>query len=61
MTTNELFNHITKEKGWHIGFCADSTANVWKHRHSKGKLTDDAYKRMFGHFGYRKTDEWVKV
>lgn len=61
MNTKELFELVTKESRWWEGFCAESTARVIKHRHNENRLPTDAYKRLFGHFGYKLTDKWEKT
>jgi len=66
--TRDLFQVITATKNWYEGleldpptpFCDKNAAQVLKHRHNNGELSEESYEKLFFHFGYKKELVWTK-
>lgn len=59
MKEEELFQIITSDHKWYVGFCSKGYATQIQQRYEKGTLSQKSIDKMFDHFGYEKKQEVV--
>lgn len=62
MTEQEVFNEITSNLKWYVGYCTAAYASELKSKFYAGILGEKAKNKLFNHFGYKvkKESVWEK-
>ena len=62
MTEKQVFEQITSQLKWYIGYCSQPYASQLLVRFENGNLKSETINKMFKHFGYvvNEPTQWVK-
>ena len=52
MTKEEVFQEITSQHKWFIGFCSQGYATQLVQRFEDNRLSEKTIEKLFNHFGY---------
>lgn len=61
MTATEVFELITNEPKWYVGYTTPQNASNIKKRFSSKELSFEILTEMFNHYGYFLTASWDKA